>query len=307
MPTPLSYWQRHLRNLFRYGTVHKYVNLVQAYAAYLAGRVEISSMPVFLKVEICRYCEMNCLYCFPTKTKTLYPLEQFKQLIDQFRDTVFTVSLYDIGEPLHNPQVMDYIQYAHQNRMGTVISSSLSFERNDQFWYDFVTSGLDYLIVAIDGITPQVYNRYRRNGQLDLVLSNLQRILNIKKKSKAKMIIEWQMIDFEWNRSEQAEAKELAKQMGCDRFQIIAEAIKPRLRYDNETKLRNRNCLLPYILFFVTANNDVRLCYKIYHHDMRIGNLSNSTFSEIWNGEEIARVRDRKLIMDRLGCNKCRE
>ena len=307
MLTPLSYWQRHLRNLFRYGTVRKYVNLARAYTAYRAGKVQISSMPVFLKAEICRYCEMDCLYCFPAKTQTLYPLQAYKQLIDQLKDYIFSVSLYDIGEPLHNPQVCEYIQYAHQNKVGTVISSSLSFERDEQYWYQLVTSGLDYLIVAIDGITPQVYNTYRRNGNLDLVFSNLKQILAIRDKMHAKLFVEWQMVDFDWNRSEQSIAKDMAKQFGCDRFQVIAEAIQPRLRYDNETGLRDQNCLLPYILFFVTASNDVRLCYKIYHHDMRIGSLSNSTFSEIWNGPEIARVRDREQIKDRVGCNKCRE
>jgi len=99
----------------------------------------------------------------------------------------------------------------------------------------------------------------------------------------------------------------MASQLGCDRFEIIAEATQPRKRYDEESTIRNRSCLLPYILFFVTANNRVRLCYKIYHHDMCIGSLSDNTFAEIWNGSEIARVRDRKQIGYREGCQKCRE
>jgi len=307
MVTPLSYWQRHLRNFIRYGTARKYVNLAQAYIAYLFGRVEISSMPAFLRVEICRYCEINCLYCYPAKAQLFYPLEAYKQLIDQGKDFIFSVSLYDIGEPLHNPQVLDYIRYAHQNKVGTVISSSLSFERDDEFWNSLATSGLDYMIVAIDGITQDVYNHYRRNGQLDLVMSNLKKLLAFRNRADAKLFIEWQMIDFAWNRTEQNKAKEMAYQMGCNRFDIIAEATQPRKHYDEESTIRKRNCLLPYILFFVTANNSVRLCYKIYHHDMCIGSLSNNTFAEIWNGSEIARVRDRKQIGAREGCQKCRE
>ena len=307
MVTPLSYWQRHLRNFILYGTARKYVNLAQAYIAYLLGSVEISSMPAFLRVEICRYCEIDCLYCYPAKVQLLYPLEAYKQLIDQFKDFLFSVSLYDIGEPLHNPQVFDYIRYAHQNKVGTVISSSLSFERDDDYWNSLATSGLDYMIVAIDGITREVYNHYRRNGQLDLVMSNLKKLLAFRNKAHARLFIEWQMIDFAWNRPEQSQAREMASQLGCDRFEIIAEATQPRKRYDEESTIRNRSCLLPYILFFVTANNRVRLCYKIYHHDMCIGSLSDNTFAEIWNGSEIARVRDRKQIGYREGCQKCRE
>jgi radical SAM protein with 4Fe4S-binding SPASM domain len=307
MSTPLSYWQRHFGNFTRYGTVRKYANLAQAYAAYLIGRLKISTMPAFLRVEICRYCEVNCLYCYPAKAPLLYPLETYKQLIDQFKDDIFSVSLYDIGEPLHNPQLLEYIRYAHQNKVGTVVSSSLSLEREDGFWRDLATSGLDYLIVAIDGVSPEVYNHYRRNGKLDLVMSNLIKILAFREKAGSNMLIEWQMIDFDWNRTEQGKAREIAFQLGCDRFRIIAEATQPRKRYDTQNELRDHNCLLPYILFFVTANNDVRLCYKIYHHDMRIGSLSNNSFAEVWNGDEIARVRDRKQIGQREGCQKCRE
>jgi sulfatase maturation enzyme AslB (radical SAM superfamily) len=307
MVTPLSYWQRHLRNFIRYGTIRKYLNLTQAYAAYLFGSVKIASMPAFLRVEICRYCEVNCLYCYPAKAQLLYPLEDYKQLIDQFKNFIFSVSLYDIGEPLHHPQVLEYIRYAHQNKIGTVISSSLSFERDDDYWNSLATSGLDYMIVAIDGITREVYNHYRRNGQLDLVMSNLKKLLAFRNSADAKLFIEWQMIDFDWNRCEQSQAREMAYQLGCDRFEIIAEATQPRKCYDEERTIRNRSCLLPYILFFVTANNRVRLCYKIYHHDMCIGSLSDHTFTEIWNGSEIGRVRDRKQIGDREGCQKCRE
>ena len=307
MTTPLSYWQRHLRNFVRYGTVRKYANLLHAYLAYLLGKVRIASMPAFLRVEICRYCEVNCLYCYPPKERLIYPLDKYRQLIDQFREFVFSVSLYDIGEPLHNPQILDYIHYAHQSKIGTVISSSLSIEKPEGFWHDLVTSGLDYLIVAIDGITPEVYNHYRRNGQLDLALANLKRLVAHKHRMAAQLHIEWQMIDFAWNRSEQNQAQVMAAQLGCDSFRVIAEATQPRKQYDQSNMVRKRNCLLPYILFFVTANDDVRLCYKIYHHDMSVGNLANSTFAEIWNGDEIARVRSCKLIGNRIGCQKCQE
>ena len=307
MSTPLSYWQRHVSNFIRYGTPRKYANLTRAYLSYKRGAVKVSSMPAFLKVEICRYCEIDCLYCYPAKKKLFYPLEDYKKLIDRFKGDIFSVSLYDIGEPLHNPEVLDYIRYAHENRVGTVISSSLSFERDDQFWRDFVTSGLDYLIVAIDGVTPAVYNQYRRNGKLDLVMANLRKLLALKKETGSKLFIEWQMVDFEWNRCEQAQAEQMAQELGCNRFQIIVEATQPRKKYDSENMVRDRNCLLPYILFFVTGNNDVRLCYKIYNHDMRIGSLSKQSFEEIWNGDEIARVRDRALICDRVGCKTCQE
>ena len=109
------------------------------------------------------------------------------------------VQLYEIGEPLHHAQVIDCIRYSHANNYATVISSTLSIQKPDEFWKDLVASGLDRLIVAIDGITQSVYQKYRRKGDLELVMCNLKKIVSHKKLIGSKLIVEWQMIDFPWN------------------------------------------------------------------------------------------------------------
>ncbi|MEI8185767.1 MAG: radical SAM protein [Chlorobiaceae bacterium] len=307
MFTPTSYWQRHIRNVYKYGNLQKYLNIMHAYISFLLKKKNITSMPAFLKVEVCRYCDVQCLYCYMDKANVLYPFDLYMKLIDQFKDYIFLVSLYDIGEPLHNPHLLEYVKYANNNNVGTIISSSLSVEKDDSYWIELVTSGLDTLIVAIDGITPEVYNYYRRNGKFDLIFSNLKKIIEYRNKYSSKLLVEWQMVDFEWNQHEQSEAKKMALAIGCDRFRIIAEAANKRLSNHKKEIIRDRNCILPYLLFFVTAHNEVRLCYKVYNHDMRIGSLNNNSFIDIWNGSQIARVRDPKQIINRIGCQHCNE
>ena len=122
-----------------------------------------------------------------------------------------------------------------------------------------------------------------------------------------RVVIEWQMIDLPWNKEEQETAKKIARDMGCDEFRLITEASRPRLKYRQQNYIRNHNCLLPYIIFIVTAYNKVRPCYKIYNEPMIIGDLDYHTFDEIWNSDEIATIRDKKRIRDRIGCRTCRE
>jgi radical SAM protein with 4Fe4S-binding SPASM domain len=232
---------------------------------------------------------------------------QYQELIDRLKNYIFMVSLYDIGEPLENEDVIEYIKYAHMKKVGTVISSSLSINKTDEFWKELVLSGIDHIVVAIDGTSEEVYKKYKTNGNLNLVLSNLEKILYYKAMYAKKVFIEWQMIDLPWNKEEQGTAKKMAGDMGCDKFRLITEAMWSRLKYRQQRYIRNHNCLLPYIIFIVTAYNKVRPCYKIYNEDMIVGDLDDHTFDEIWNSDEIATIRDKKRIRDRIGCKTCRE
>jgi len=304
-----SYWHRHLRIAFKYGSFRKLFNFVKAYWFFKKSKTVINSMPAFLKVEISRKCTIKCKYCemIATKHNTFYPFPLFKQMINRLADYVFEVSLYDIGEPLENNELVDFIRYAHERNVGTIISTSLSIRKQDKFWEELVLSGIDRIIVAIDGVSDEVYTQYRTLGNLSLVLSNLERLIYYKTKHNKKVYIEWQMLDLPWNKTEQNAAKEMSRIMGCSGFTLVNEAVLPRLENDKVNLIREKNCILPYIILIINSLNQVRACYKIYHEDMILGDLNRLSFEEIWNGPEIAWIRDKKRICSRKGCRTCRE
>ncbi|MGA8570945.1 MAG: radical SAM/SPASM domain-containing protein [Desulfobaccales bacterium] len=304
---PIAHWSRYLKLLLRYGSLKKYVNCCGAFLNYFIGKSKISTMPVFLKCEISRQCYVFCKYCPQKKESIFYPFGLYKTLIDKLRDYIFSVSLYDIGEPLHNDNLLEYIQYAHSHNIGTVISTSLSVNKPDDFWRDLVLSGLDHIIVSIDGVSEGVYKKYRTQGDFNLVFANLRKLLHYKAALSSRLIVEWQMIDLPWNKKEQITASKMAKDIGCNRFRIIAEDLQIRNRYKKENIFRNRNCLLPYIIFIVNAYNQVIPCYKIYNNEMSVGNLYRNSFEEIWNNEEMSKIRDKKRIINRVHCNICQE
>jgi len=102
-------------------------------------------------------------------------------------------------------------------------------------------------------------------------------------------------------------ARALFKEFGCDTFNIIVEVTSQRISYNKKRYVRQKNCLLPFIIFIVNANNQVRHCYKIYGGNPMIGDLNINTFEEIWNGEQIAEIRDKCKIRNREYCSTCRE
>lgn len=291
----------------KYISFVKTFNLIHSLLCWLVNKVEIKTKPAILRVEISRKCEVNCLYCTEKKEDIFYPLDLYKKVIDELKEYLFLVSLYEIGEPLENKSIVEYIKYARSQKIGTIISTNLSVIRSDEFWRELVLSGLDRIIVSIDGISPEVYNIYRRKGDLILVLSNLEKILFYKRQLRSGLIIEWQMINFPWNVSEQKTAREYAKEIGCNSFRIIEEVTQVRTGYINSGYKRQKNCVLPYFTFNITAYNKVRSCTRIYNESMVIGDLNLNTLSEIWNGSEIRNIRSQSLIQSRAGCKTCCE
>jgi MoaA/NifB/PqqE/SkfB family radical SAM enzyme len=215
--------------------------------------------------------------------------------------------LYEIGEPLHHPDLLKCIGYAHKRKIGTVVSTTLSVPKPDSYWKDMVTSGLDRLIVAIDGTTEAVYNRYRTHGNLNLVMDNLIKILHFKKENRGNLSIEWQMIDFPWNQGEQSSARELAAELGCDHFQIIQDTSDLRESAKKSKKPRTTNCIWPYVLLLVNVYDDVLPCFKPAYSARILGNLQNSNFTEIWNGQKAQEIRNKELIQLLKGCRICIE
>lgn len=288
----------------KYMTFSKLINLIKSLYYWKTEREVINTSPAFLRVEISRMCNMDCLYCNSKKENLFYPLDSFKKLVDKFKKYLFVVSLYEIGEPLENKEIVKYIEYAKSNNVGTIISTNLSVERDDRFWESLVNSGLDRMIVAIDGITSETYNKYRTKGNLKLVIQNLKKIIYFNKINKKSLEIEWQMIDFEWNKSEQAKAEKYAYKLGCEEFRLIPNAYRKRLWKDRK-ETRTRNCIHPYISLLVNAYNKVRPCPVVYNVDVGIGDLNKETVDEVWNGNEVRRIRNSEKIQHREGCKTC--
>jgi len=292
---------------YRYGTLTKHFNLTKALYNWLIQKKHINTKPALLKVEISRACGLSCPYCLAKKEDgVFFPFEEYKKLVDQLKKYIYLVSLYDIGEPLENKNVIDYIEYASKNNIGSTISTHLSLERPDEFWEKLVLSGLHTMVVAIDGITSDVYMRYRKGGNFELVMENLKKIIAYKKHHKAKVIIEWQMIAFGWNEHQLAAARVMAKKMGCDVFRIIPDC-SVRKKYQKENAIRTRNCILPYLIFIVDAYNRIRPCYKFYKIPNFTGNYIDGGLEKNWNNEQIKVIRCGKTIGSREPCSTCIE
>jgi radical SAM protein with 4Fe4S-binding SPASM domain len=263
--------------------------------------------PIFIKIETTDCCNLKCQYCHDGSVyrhNKFLNFEFYKNIVDTYKKTLLEVSLYDQGEPLIDPNICSYIEYANKNNIGTVISTNLSMDLPYEKIVTVVTSGLDYMQIAIDGITQSTYEIYRKGGNLEKVLCNLKTIIAIKKKFNMRTpVIEWQMIDFEFNRHEQKQAKDLASELGVDRFNIKPDCYGS---YPDIDYCRENRCLLLWSSFAVECNGFVSACLIKDDDSLYVGDLNQNSIAEIWHSEKFRNLRRFSIKKnDGYYCRSC--
>ena len=143
--------------------------------------------------------------------------ETYAKIIDEIKDYCIWLTLYSWGEPFLNKQIDRFVAYANKANVATIISSNLNKPLTPQMAESLVKSGLDTLIVSLDGTTQEVYEVYRVGGHLDRVLDNIRLLVEKKKELGYKTpFIEWQFIVMRQNEHQIPEAREMAGDLGVD-------------------------------------------------------------------------------------------
>lgn len=210
----------------------KFLNLIVAKYHYIHKHTTIASRPIQLMIDPANACQLNCPGCvhssnpgwvkqsaidWPPGTLSLTQYEKILRLYGPF---AFGAVLYNYGEPLLNPLTPQYISMARQYLLFTLLSTNLSLPKINL--EALINSGLNHLIISIDGVTQETYEKYRRGGKLDLVLDNLRKLIEAKKRLGLKTpYLVWQFLTFEHNQHEVDSAIDLAKSIGVDAIQIL--------------------------------------------------------------------------------------
>ncbi|HEU0119469.1 MAG TPA: radical SAM/SPASM domain-containing protein [Bryobacteraceae bacterium] len=217
---------RHARSVLQHGTPKKWANLARVEWERKARRIEVSGMPYLLILDPCNYCNLRCPLC-PTGLGTLgrpqkmMSFQCFKDYFDPLSDYLFEAYLHNWGESLLNKEVFKMIAHAQSRNVGTNISSNLS-ETSSSDIDALLDSGLEYLIVSLDGTTQESYSKYRVRGNFDKVIDNMAEVIRRRNQRGLKYpVVEWQFIVMKQNEHQIEEAGALAKKAGVDLLRFI--------------------------------------------------------------------------------------
>jgi len=286
--------------------------------------------PIALSFEPTTSCNLRCPECpsgLRSFTRPIGMLESdfFRKVIDETDSYLWYLIFYFQGEPYLHPEFTELVKYASSKRIYTATSTNAHY-LTDANARKTVESGLDRLIISIDGTTQDVYQQYRIGGKLEKVLEGTKNIVKWKRelKSKTPHII-FQFLVVKPNEHQMQEVEKLAEELGVDEV-----AFKTAQVYEYE----NGNDLIPdnehYSRYrkksdgtYEIKNQLLNQCWKMWHscvitwdgsvvpccfdkdasHPM--GNLQENTFKEVWNSTNYRNFRG-KLIQSRSQIDICK-
>lgn len=299
-----------------------------------SGKASLPALPISISIEPTTSCNLRCPECPSglrsfTRPTGMLKQDLFEKVIDELSPTLAYLIFYFQGEPYLHPQLLEMIRYASQKKIYTATSTNAHY-LNDETARKTVESGLDRMIISIDGVDQETYSSYRVGGKLSKVIDGTKNIIKWKRelKSKTPHVI-FQFLVVRPNESQIEDVYQLADKLGVDEV-----ALKTAQIYD----YKNGSDLIPvnekYSRYkkkddgsYDIKNSLLNHCWKMWHScvitwdgkvvpccfdkdaHFVLGDLKEQSFKEIWNQKKYQSFR-QSLLRSREEieiCKNCTE
>jgi radical SAM protein with 4Fe4S-binding SPASM domain len=250
-------------------------------------------------------------------------------MLQQVKSHVFYINYYFQGEPFLHPQFLELIKEAKKAKIYTATSTNAHFITKEKAT-EIVKSGLDRLIISIDGLTQETYEQYRVHGQLEKVIEGSKFLVDAKKEQKSRTPhLIFQFLAVKPNEHEIPAVFSLANDLGVDEVRI-----KTAQFYEYE----QGNPLMPinekYSRYKRTSSGNYKLkgdpgnhCWRMWSGSVltwdgkvvpccfdkdaqnAMGTLKEKSFQQIWRSTSYQNFR-QAILSNRKGidiCSNCSE
>ena len=310
---------------------------------YVLSRLGIERhplMPSFVSIEPSNRCQLRCPEC-PVGMRNKIAVgpsarmlseEELQVILRQTEGCVDTIQFFFQGEPLLNTHLPELITCAHRARVYTIVSTN-ALAVTPLLARRLMSSGLDRIIVSIDGMSEQSYRQYRVGGSLHKALDGLTMLRQAKDELRSNTHIELQCLRLKSNEHEWAMMRRAYRKMGADSLTLKTAQFydyehghplmptNPRYSryvlgsdglYHPKNRLHPTHRSVCHRLWtgcVIDVEGNVRPCCFDKNGRHILGNIHQQSLREIWNSEGAKQFR-HEVMYHRSGiamCSNCTE
>jgi radical SAM protein with 4Fe4S-binding SPASM domain len=292
-------------------TPSRFINALKLFLSYHLSKITKIAvhrgLPLSIAIEPTTSCNLRCPECPSglrsfTRPTGMLQNKTFEKVIDELHQSLLYLIFYFQGEPYLNPTFLDMVSYASKKNIYTATSTNAHY-LTDDVCRKTIESGLNRLIISIDGTTQETYESYRVGGKLDKVIEGTKNIVKWKKEMKSSTPhLIFQFLVVKPNEHQIDELMELATQLEVDEVRFKTAQV-----YD----YKNGNSLIPenheYSRYkknkdgtYSIKNRLLNHCWKMWHSCVitwdgkvvpccfdkdathTLGDLSSNSFNEVW-------------------------
>lgn len=278
----------------------------------------MTGLPWSVSIEPTTACNLHCPECQSGLRKFTRPtgslsLDDFRKTVDELSPYLVYLTLYFQGEPFLNSHFTEMVKYAKKHHIYVATSTNGHF-MDEATAKAVVASGLDKLIVSVDGADQETYEKYRRGGNLDTVKQGIRNIMAEKKRIGANHpYVELQFLVTGYNEHQVEAIKTFAREVNADKLTFKTAQVyefsngnplipkSSRLsRYrqlpDGKWQIRSRlpdRCHRLWHAPVITWDGKVVPCCFDKDAAHVMGNLHEISMARIWKNPEYRAFRKR--------------
>jgi radical SAM protein with 4Fe4S-binding SPASM domain len=291
------------------------INLIKVGIDKMLGSHRARGLPPIIQVEPTNVCNLKCPLC-PTGSNTLkrpsglMSLEIFEKILDDLGDVLIALYLFCFGEPFMHRELPKMIEMCTARNILTLTSTNGHFLQTIEEALEVVDAGLKTLIIAIDGSTQEIYQSYRKSGDVEKVKKCAALLAEAKARRGSKFpYIALRSVVTRENQEDLPNLERLAGELGADMFTYKTlgcltgsekykdhEPTEGRFRrfaYAGSSRSEKPfiQCPFPFRQPIVFWDGTVVGCEYDHELEMAFGKIGERPFSEIWNSPKAMELR----------------
>jgi radical SAM protein with 4Fe4S-binding SPASM domain len=307
-----SLWYLYLKKL----SVQRAINSILVIFSYclskISGKVFLWGQPIVFTIEPAAVCQLSCPECLCgqgeiVRDSTFVDLALFEKVIHQIKRKSSIVNLFFQGEPFLHPEIITLIKMVNDAGLVSVISTNAQGVTNEMV-ARIIDSKLDILIVSVDGDSQDTFEKYRKGGHFESLVTTMKDLVTEKKSKKSSLSLVAQCLITKDTEPNLEKIKRWTKEIG---FKFKSKTIQI---YSSEDK----NELLPSALFnrYISPRKKSNSCFRLWTHmviltDGRavpccMDKNGNHVFCNIKNQslENVLESANRKMFVSSVSTNR---